>query len=81
MQIEIDDTVARELAYIVRLHREHGALAQMDSVDRLIGYILACVADGSRRPGSWERGMLVQMGLIADCAEHHVYRADYGVTE
>lgn len=78
MQIEINDDVARELAYIVRLHREHGALAQMDSVDRLIGYILALVADGSRRPGSWERGMLVQMGLIANCAEHHVYRADYG---
>ena len=78
MQIEIDDNIARELAYMVRLHQEHGAAAQMDSVERLVGYVLACVADGSRRPGSWERGMLAQMGLVADCAEHHEYRAEYG---
>lgn len=78
MQIEINEDVARELAYVVRLHQEHGAPAQMDSVERLVGYILACVADGSRRPGSWERGMLTQMGLIADCDEHHEYRATYG---
>lgn len=78
MQIEIDDTVARELAYMVRLHQEHGALVQMDSVERLVGYVLACIADGSRRPGSWERGVLVQMGLIADCYEHREYRAAYG---
>ncbi|MBD3753026.1 MAG: hypothetical protein IE935_11525 [Micrococcales bacterium] len=31
MQIEINDDVARELAYMVRLHQEHGAPAQMDS--------------------------------------------------
>ena len=81
MQIKIDDTVARELAYIVRLHKEHGAPAQMDSVERLVGYVLACIADGSRRPGSWERGVLVQMGLIADCDEHHEHRATYGGAE
>ena len=78
MKIEIDDEVARELAYMVRLHQEHGAPAEMDSVKRLIGYVLASVATGSRRPGSWERGMVQQMGLIADCDEHHAYRASYG---
>lgn len=78
MKIEVNDDVARELAYIVRLHQEHGAPAKMDSVEQLIGYVLASVADGSRRPGSWERGMLRQMGLVADCAEHHEYRATYG---
>lgn len=81
MQIEIDGDVARELAYMVQLHQQHGAPAKMDSVERLVGYVLACVADGSRRPGSWERGMLVQMGLIADCEEHHKYRATYGGAE
>lgn len=78
MKIEINDDVARELAYIVRLHTEHGAPAKIDSVEQLVGYILGSVADGSRRPGSWERGMLLQMGLIADCEEHHAYRASYG---
>lgn len=78
MKIEIDDDVARELAYMVRLHKEHGAPAEMESVERLVGYVLSSVADGSRRPGSWERGILVQMGLVADCDEHHEYRATYG---
>lgn len=60
MQIEINDDVARELAYMVRLHQEHGAPAQMDSVERLVGYVLASVADGSRRQahgsaGCWSR--------------------------
>lgn len=41
MQIEINDDVARELAYMVRLHQEHGAPAKMDSVERLVGYVLA----------------------------------------
>lgn len=78
MKIEINNEVARELAYMVRLHKEHGAPAQMDSVEQLVGYVLARVADGSRRPGSWERGIAQQMGLIADCDEHHEYRNAYG---
>jgi hypothetical protein len=78
MQIEIDDDVARELAYIVRLHEAHGAPVRMSSVGDLVDYVLTCVATGSRRPGSWERGVLVQLGLIADCAEHQEYRPAYG---
>lgn len=78
MKIEINDDVARELAYMVRLHKEHGAPAQIESIEQLVGYVLGSVADGSRRPGSWERGMLVQMGLVADCDDHHEYRATYG---
>ena len=78
MKIAVNDDVARELAYMVRLHTENGAPAQMESIEQLVGYVLASVADGSRRPGSWEREILVQMGLIADCYEHHEYRATYG---
>ncbi len=78
MQITVNGSVLKELDYIVELHRTHGATNPMDSVDALIGFVLASVADGSRRPGSWERGMLEQMGLIADCDEHYTYRARYG---
>ncbi len=78
MQINVSNSVLRELEYIVELHRMHSAPNPMDSVDTLIGYVLASIADGSRRPGSWERGMLEQMGLIADCDEHYAYRAHYG---
>ncbi|WP_043682839.1 MULTISPECIES: hypothetical protein [Burkholderiales] len=78
MQITVNSSVLKELEYIVELHRTHSAPNPMDSVAVLIGFVLASVADGSRRPGSWERGMLEQMGLIADCDEHYTYRAQYG---
>ena len=50
----------------------------MQSVEDLVGYVLVSVADGSRRPGAWERQMLEMMGLVADCNEHHIYRSQYG---
>lgn len=78
MKIDIEPSVLAELEYMVKLHQEHGAPAQFDSVERLVGYILASVADGSRRPGAWERQMLDMMGIVADCDEHHVYRSSYG---
>lgn len=78
MQITISPAVLKELEYMVQLHQEHGAPNPMESVEQLVGFVLASVADGSRRPGAWERGMLEQMGLIAECEAHQVYRRDYG---
>ena len=78
MQIEINDDVARELAYMVQLHQAHGAPAKMENIEMLINYALTCVADGSRRPGSWERELIQRMGLVADCDEHHQYRPNFG---
>ena len=78
MQIEIDDDLTREFEYIVQLHQAHGAPAKMENIEMLINYALTCIADGSRRPGSWERGLIQKMGLVADCDEHYEYRATYG---
>lgn len=78
MQVTIDRDVLKEFQYIVDLHRKHGAANPFDSVDGLIAYVLASVADGSRRPGAWERSMLESMGLVAYCDEHEQYRAHYG---
>ena len=78
MNITVNSSVLKELEYIVEMNRTLRAPNPMDSVAVLIGFVLASVADGSRRPGSWERGMLEQMGLIADCDEHYTYRAQYG---
>lgn len=50
----------------------------MGSVEALVDYVLGSIADGSRRPGSWERELLEMLGLVADCEEHHQYRARYG---
>ncbi|WP_323025769.1 hypothetical protein [Castellaniella sp.] len=68
----------RELLYMVELHKQHGAPNRFETVEDMLDFILLSVADGSRRPGAWERGMLEQMGLIAECPEHHVHRDSYG---
>ena len=47
-------------------------------LEDLINTVLNSIADGSRRPGAWERQILDMLGLVADCPEHHTYRATYG---
>lgn len=78
LQVTVDPEIAGELAYMLKLQQTCGAVVQLENVEGLIHYILASIADGSRRPGSWERGLLVQLGLVADGDEHQVYRAHYG---
>ncbi len=79
--VEIHPEVLKELEYMVALYKEHGAPSPMESVEDLVGFVLASVADGSRRPGAWERQLLTMMGLVADCAEHEQYRSHYGPSE
>ena len=76
--ITIDDAVYAEFEYMVSLYKEHGCPCGVTTVDELVRYILCSVADGSRRPGSWERSLLEPMGILADCPEHQAYRAGYG---
>ena len=78
MDITINPEILKELNYLVELHQQHGAPAQVSSVESLVNYVLASVADGSRRPGAWERQLLEMMGLVADSDEHQVYRQVYG---
>lgn len=81
IKIDLDESVVEEFEYIVALHKEHGASNYVSSVEELIKVVLSSVADGSIRPGSWERQMLESMGLIADCDDHHMFRNFYGSPE
>ncbi|WP_235421159.1 hypothetical protein [Erwinia oleae] len=76
--IDVDPDVFRELQYMVELFKKHGSLCPVQNVSGLIAYILASIADGSRRPGAWERQLLTILGLVAHCPEHHTYRGHYG---
>lgn len=78
MNIEIHPAIVKELEYIIELQQRYDAPNPLESVEQLAGFILASIADGSRRPGSWERQLLYPMGLVVDCEEHEVYRDDYG---
>ncbi len=75
--IVINEGVFKELEYMVNLHKESGANYQCGTVQELVNYVLSSVADGSRRPGAWERQMLEMMGLVAKTGEHHIYRENY----
>lgn len=78
MKIEINDIIIKELNYMVALHQQHGPNHHWKNVEQLVAVVLSSIADGSRRPGSWERSLLQSMGLVADCEEHHCYRTNYG---
>jgi hypothetical protein len=76
--IQINADVFKEFEYMLTLHQKANPDTHFSSVQDLFNYVLASIADGSRRPGSWERGMLEQMGLVADTEEHQIYRKSYG---
>jgi len=76
--IEIAPEVLAELEYMVELHQQYGAPNPRQSVAEMLKYVTGAIADGSRRPGSWERELLAMMGLVAQCDEHRAYRSSYG---
>lgn len=79
--LHLDPAIKAELDYLVALHQAHGAPNLKVSVESLMEYVASAVADGSRRPGAWERGLLESMGLVPDTEAAQVYRAKYGDPE
>ena len=77
IEVALSPEVLSELRHMVLLHKLYGAAFPVESVEHMAGDVLSCVADGSRRPGAWERSLLEMMGLVAD-ENHDVYRSDYG---
>ncbi|WP_448476880.1 hypothetical protein [Pseudoxanthomonas mexicana] len=73
IQLEVDAAIHRELRYLVALLQRGPDGHRVGSVPTLISWVLCCVANGSRRPGSWERNVISAMGLPSECDEHHVY--------
>jgi len=81
IEVALSDETEAELRYLVELHGEFGAPNAQDTVAELLAYVAAAVADGSRRPGAWERELLEKMGLVPDTDQAHEYRAQYGRPE
>ncbi len=76
--LSIDDSIANELSYLVELQQKHGAPNPHPSIESLLAYVATALADGSRRPGSWERQLLEMMGLVPDTDEAQRYRPHFG---
>lgn len=78
VSVEVDGDIYAEFEYLLTLLKKSNNADGLETITDLINYILMGFADGSRRPGSWERGMLESMSVVADCKEHQVYRQEYG---
>lgn len=75
MKIEISKDVQKEFEYMAELLTAEG---KEWTASQIVHYVLYSIAEGSRRPGSWERRLLHPMGLVADCAAHEAYRQRCG---
>ncbi len=80
LTITINAGVKEELEFLFKSGIEEDIHA-FESLEDMIHYILATVADGSRRPGDWERQFLNQMGIVPENSIFHDYRSAYGDTE
>ncbi len=76
--IEVDDAVFSEFKFMSKLLNKDEDNFAPDTPEEIIAFVLSSVADGSRRPGSWERQMLQMMGIVASADEHSEYRDAYG---
>jgi hypothetical protein len=70
--------VVAELRYLIELNGRMSPSLVPDTVEELITQVMTAVADGSRRPGAWERQVIEMLGLVADCPEHESHRKQYG---
>ena len=80
IELHLDEDTYRELQYLVDLqqrYRDSVPMAQGSVADLLV-YLAAAMADGSRRPGAWERQILEMTGQLPQCGELAHYRAAYG---
>ncbi len=75
VSIKIHPSIYSEFELMAELLRKDGG---EQSAEDLIEYVLMSIADGSRRPGAWERGMLEQMGILSEQPEQQEYRSNYG---
>lgn len=81
IEVELPSGVASELRYLLDLMEDESWGVAYATIEELCSYVMTTIADGSRRPGSWERQVLESMGLVSERLEHHVYRSDYGPPE
>lgn len=73
-ELALDDSVTFELDYLVELQiryaRHNAEMTEGDfpalftTREELVRRVLKVIAEGARRPGSWERGVLEQLDLV-----------------
>lgn len=82
LTININTHVKKELEFLFESLSEYkNNIIQFENLEHMINFILCSVADGSRRPGAWERQLLEMMGIVPDNPIFHEYRNSYGKPE
>ncbi|MGC3873385.1 hypothetical protein ACPF7Z_08950 [Halomonas sp. GXIMD04776] len=78
LTITLPADVHAELEYLTKLQKQHGAAIPWETVEEMMQEVAVAIADGSRRPGAWERQLLDMIGLTPECEEARHYREQYG---
>jgi hypothetical protein len=76
LNVELSDYDREELDRIIQYHQESDAPNEFHSLNDLATYVLSAIADGSRRPGSWERSIIESLGIVASHPDHQVHHTN-----
>lgn len=77
VSVALPPVIAAELEYLISVTKAAPA-GGFESVAELLRYVAISIADGSRRPGSWERPVLVSMGIVSGDEPELRSRREYG---
>ena len=77
LTIEIDTGAKKELDFLFKSGLEDD-IHSFETVENMLSYILHSIADGSRRPGAWERQILEMTGIVPNNPIFHEHRSTYG---
>ncbi len=76
--VRLSPAVVAELQYLIRLCRDDPCSCAPGTLEDLVTHVMVAVANGSRRPGAWERAVISMLGLVSSNPEHQIYRSAYG---
>lgn len=77
VNVALPAEIAAELEYLISVTKAAPA-GGFESTAELLRHVAISIADGSRRPGSWERPMLVSMGIVSGDESELRSRREYG---
>lgn len=78
LTIDVRADVLSEINYILEVAEIDEKDIYFQDIEGLINYLFTIIADGARKPSSWERSINNQLEIYMDSPVFSVYRAEYG---
>lgn len=78
LTIDVHADVLDEIDYIIKLAKRDDQDIYFRDISGLVNYLFTTIADGARKPRSWEREVNNHLEIYMAAAEFEIYRAEYG---